>query len=443
MLKIIADLFKLNINLLGQGYHQALKYINDIIPLDYLSFPTGMRIETWEVPEEWVVKDAWVKFNGEKIIDYQKDPLSLMVYSTPFQGKMNRDEFLKHLFTSETKRDAFEYNFNFYKRDWAFSMPFNKARKYKYDKENNNVGKEDILPEGEYEVFIDSEFKDGNVMVGIHTIKGKSDKEILLFAHLDHPYQANDNLSGVACLIDLAKQLRMKDSFDHTIKIIFCPETIGSILYACTQDISKVDFMIAVDAIGNDNTLLMQKSFNKYHKINTCGHLALHELGISYRKGDFRVSIGSDEYVFNDPKINIQGLLVTRYPYDEYHTSDDTPDKIKIDKIEEVQKWLLKTIEIYEKDYIPVRNFKAPLMRSKYGLQTKHKLINLDLDYLWYDSDGVKPLSEICYPLGISFDYAYKAFKTLEENNIIKRKDVKHSGVDNRQRRKPKVAKQK
>jgi aminopeptidase-like protein len=357
-----------------------------------------------------------------------------MAYSIPFQGKINKEEFIKHLFTSDTRKNAYEYNYNFYKRDWAFSMPWHKIKESRLDKEKQKVEHVDILPEGEYEVFIDTEFKKSPLHIGVHTIKGKTDREILLFAHLDHPYQANDNLSGVACLIDLAKQLQ--DKFEHTIKIIFCPETIGSITYALTQDISKVDFVIAVDAIGNDNTLLFQKAFDKIAKINTIAHLALHELGISYRKADFRLEIGSDEYVFNDPKIGIPGILLTRCPYDEYHTSDDKPEIIVENKLKEVQKLILKIIEIYEKDFIPARNKKAPLMRSKYGLQTIHKMVNLDMDYLWYCIDGKTPLSEIVSGLGITYDYCYKFISKLIENGICLRSDL-------RQRKQRKTSKQK
>ena len=213
----------------------------------------------------------------------------------------------------------------------------------------------------------------------------------------------------------MAKQIKC----EHTIKIIFCPETIGSIAYGETQDISKVDFVIAVDSVGNENTLLIQKAFDKFARINYAVHLAVHELGVSYRKGDFRVLIGSDEYMFNDPTIGIPGIMLSRIPYKEYHTSLDTPDIIKEDKIKETADVILKTIEIYEKDFIPVRKFKGILCRSKYKLQTLHKFLNRDLDYLLFDIDGKKYLSEIVLPLSLTFSYAYDFLAKLENENLI------------------------
>ena len=429
MIQHIKNLYKYDRQLLGEGYDKALDYINKILPLEILEFKSGEKFGTWTVPQEWIMRDGWVKYDGKKILDYKEEPLSIMVYSKPMHVWADFEEIKKHLYSIEENRNFTPYNFSFYEKKWGICMPHEKIYERTNDCPGCNIGAtiegitdrpvyKDILKEGSYEVFIDSEFKDGIMKVGVHTIPGKSDREILLFAHLDHPWQANDNLSGVACLMELAKKI--KDP-KHTIKIIFCPETIGSIAYAFTQDISKVDFMIAVDCVGNDGDVLVQKSFDKYDRINYVVHLALHELAMGYRKGDFRITIGSDEYVFNDPKIGIPGLLITKHPYREYHSNQDKPDIVKEKNIKEVQDLILKTIEIYEKDYIPVRKFKGPLMRSAYGLQTPHTILNRDTDYLIYDIDGKKWLSEICLPLGITFDFAYKFLTKLKNANLISR----------------------
>ena len=253
--------------------------------------------------------------------------------------------------------------------------------------------------------------------IGVHTIKGKTDREVLLFAHLDHPYQANDNLSGVACLVGLAKKLKCQ----HTIKIIFCPETIGSIAYAFKRDISKVDFVIAVDMVGNDETLLIQKTFRQNSDLDCASHLALTGLGINFRKGHFRMLIGSDEYVFNDPAIDIPAIMVSRWSeeWKDYHTSDDTPDKIKMGKIREAQRFIQKVIEITENDFIPVRNFKGPLFRSKFQAQSVDKRFNRNLDYLFYLMNGKRSLSLLCCLAGVPWDFAFNLLNKLKNENLV------------------------
>lgn len=405
MQQIVEELYKFGATLLGPAYDNALLWIGHLIHLDTIEVPSGTKLETWTVPDEWVVHDALVKLNGEKILDYKTNPLSLCVYSAPFSGTVNVEEFKKHILTFKENPSDTPYDFKFYERDWGFSMPYDQWM---------------LLADGEYEVHIDTEFKPGTMKIGVHTIPGKTDREILLFAHLDHPYQANDNLSGVACLVDLATKIKA----NHTIKIILCPETIGSIAYAKTQDISKVDAVIAVDICGNNAPIMFQKAFDVKAHINSAAHLALHRNDRQYRKGDFRLSIGSDEYFFNDPKVGIPGILFTTWPYDEYHTSADTPDKIDYKKIEEVQEVIQKTIEIYEKDYFPKREFLGPLMRSKYKVQTGNAAKNLYMDYFFYFMDGTIRLSDLCTQYGFDFDEMYDLLAKLESDGLVSRADT-------------------
>lgn len=407
MKQIIEDLFKLDRQLLGEGYDFALDYIDERLPLEVFHVKSGTKVGDWVIPNNWIMRSGWIKLNGKKIVDYVENPLCVTVYSQPIHKTMKWDELKSHLHYSTEMPDAYAYDYRFYERDWGFSVPKTVI---------------DALPtDGEYEVYIDSEDVSGEMSIGVHTIPGKTDREILLFAHLDHPYQANDNLSGVACLMDLAPQLVGK--FEHTIKIIFCPETIGSIAYAETQGLIKTDFVIALDSIGNDNTLLFQKAFNTTHRLNYCAHLAVAGQGISYRKGEFRLIAGADEYYFNDPLVGKPGLFLSRLPYKEYHTSADMPDKIIEEKIKEVQKVILKTIEFYEHDYIPARTMESfgPLMRSRHGIQTPDKMMNRDLDYLYYNIDGKKWLSELVIGLGMGFEYGESVLNKLIEDNVIRR----------------------
>lgn len=448
----IEELFKYPRYLLGAGYNKAINYINSVIPLETIEVESGTDLGNgWVVPEEWVIRDAWVKFNGEKILDFTVDPLCVSDYSTPVHEKMDREQLLKHLNTKDYYMDvnsngnATPYNYHFYEKKWSFNIPFEKVWGIEGCKDgvcttdlkgvDPEVGKVQIegvtenkyvnlLEEGEYEVFIDSEFKKGAVQVGVHTIKGKTDREVLLFAHLDHPYQANDNLSSVGLLMDLVEKI--KDAkYEHTVKVIFCPETIGSIAYAKVADISKVDFVMAFECIGNDGDLYMQKSFDNYDRLNFVMHLAAQDCNAQFQKAPFRKLIGSDEYVFNDPAIGVPGILFTRYPFKGYHSSDDTPEKLNYEKIEEVGRIALKTIEYWEKDYVPERDYKGVLFRSKYEAHTPSKLANLDIDYFLWGIDGKKYVSQILLDergqLMLSFNWCLELLEKLKKNGLIKK----------------------
>lgn len=456
----IEELNKFDRYLLGAGYDNALKYIDHLIGLDVIEIPSGTKLGTWVVPDEWIIKEAWVKFNDKKIVDFKDNPLSVVIGSKKIHGWCKLDELRKHLHYSDDLPNSIPYIMNFYEDDWGFCVPKNFVlEKISYDEEGKpiceggqcvdylkmvdpSVGKiqiegedykpkfKDKMEEGDYEVFIDTERVPSKLKIGVHTIKGKLDKEILLFAHLDHPFQANDNLSAVACLIDLAKKLKS----NYTIKIIFCPETIGSIAYALMQDISKVEFVIAVDICGNDNSLLLQHT-HLPNKINRIAHLAIQSFAESFRKAPFRGTIGSDEYVFNDPMINIPAIMLSRHPYKEYHTSEDTLDKINFEKITRTGDIIKKIIEIYENDFIPVRKMKAPLMRSKFNMQTPNEQANLSLDYWWYGIDGERSLSDLVCDFGLNWDYIYEKTKEMINAKCI--------GINNSKRAKQATSKKK
>ena len=426
MKQIIKDLYKMNRCLLGEGFDNALEYLNHLVPLDVLEFPSGTKFDTWTVPDEWVVRDAWVKFKGKKIIDYQKEPLSLAVGSIPFKGEVSYAELCEHLHYSDEKVDHHPYEYLLYDKNWGFTMPKSKV----YKKNKDGIGNTIALKDGTYEVFIDTEYRPGTMKVGVHTILGKTDKEILLFAHLDHPFQANDNLSAVAALVDLVKKIKPL-KYEHTIKLVFCPETIGSIAYASTQDLSNVSYVMALDIVGNKHPegVLVQKSFDRSARINNIVHLAARGSQEGYRQGIFRSSIGSDEYAFNDPKIGIPGVMLTTHPYPEYHTSADTPDIIDYETIKKVQYIVLKTIEYYELDFIPERTFKGPLHRSKYGIQTKGKELNLSWDYLIYSMDGKKTFSELCVEYGLNFEHTYDHVQKLIEDGAVRVRPIAGKGT--------------
>lgn len=404
MQEIINRLYPINAYLLGEGYDKRLEILKEYLDLKVLEFKSGEQHGTWTIPQEWKVKEAWVKFNGEKIIDFAKEPLSIIIGSAPFKGTVTKEELLKHLYYvndfGDNAPDTIPYKTAFYDDKWGVCASKNLV---------------DSLEEGDYEVFIDTEKVDGLMKIAVHTIPGKSKKEILLFAHLDHPYQANDNLSAVACLVDIAKKVKS----EYTIKLIFCPETIGSNTYVNTQDLSNVEFVIAVDICGNNDPLLMQKSWDIEHRINRVANCAFQVSEKSFRKGKFRTVIGSDESAFNDPDVGIAGIMLSTYDYPEYHTNLDTPDIIDYTKIEETRDLILSMIDIYERDYIPKKEYKGQLMRSRYGFQSTSKLVNLNMDYFFYSIDGKKTLAELCSDYEQNFNNMYEIFEKIKADGKI------------------------
>ena len=66
------DLFPIFRSISGQGVRQSLKYLKKILPeLKIKTINSGSKVYDWTVPDEWEIKDAYIKDSkGTKIIDF-------------------------------------------------------------------------------------------------------------------------------------------------------------------------------------------------------------------------------------------------------------------------------------------------------------------------------------------------------------------------------------
>ena len=62
MLKIINDLFYMPRSITGEPIRQTLNYIKKkISKLKIIKFKSGSRAFDWTVPDEWNIRDAYIK----------------------------------------------------------------------------------------------------------------------------------------------------------------------------------------------------------------------------------------------------------------------------------------------------------------------------------------------------------------------------------------------
>ena len=104
---------------------------------------------------------------------------------------------------------------SYYERNWGFCISENEKKK---------------LKNGNYKVFIDTELFNGNLNYGEFLLKGRSQKEALS-TYICHPSLANNEISGPSLLTYLAKWISKIKGRRYSYRIIFIPETIGSIAY--------------------------------------------------------------------------------------------------------------------------------------------------------------------------------------------------------------------
>ena len=96
----VSQLFPVCRSITGDGLRQSLRTLEKYVPLSLREVPTGRQVFDWSVPNEWNIRDAWIKSaRGEKIVDFRKCNLHVVNYSMQIRQKMRLEELRKHLFT--------------------------------------------------------------------------------------------------------------------------------------------------------------------------------------------------------------------------------------------------------------------------------------------------------------------------------------------------------
>ena len=216
--KFASQLWPLNRSLTGEGLRETLKQISKHLPnLSIKSVKSGTKVFDWIVPPEWYVSEAYIiDPNGKKICDFTTNNLHLVGYSMPLNKKISLKELQKHLHSVPENRDAIPYVTSYYEKRWGFCLSQNQR---------------ESLKEGEYNVVINSKIFSGKLNYGELILPGKVDKEIFISTYICHPSMANNELSGPTVTTYLAKWLKELPNRYYTYRIIFIPETIGSITY--------------------------------------------------------------------------------------------------------------------------------------------------------------------------------------------------------------------
>ena len=219
ILLLLKKLFPINRSITGEGFLESLKILNKTSKIIKIkSISSGKKVYDWEIPKVWSIKDAFISHANKKLIDFKINNLHVLGYSSPVKTKLYfKDLKNKLIVNKKIDRDAIPYATSYYKRNWGFCV----SRK-QYLKLANIKTKFDIM--------INSNFKKGKLNWGEATIKGKSKKLIILSTYLCHPSMANNELSGPVVCNEIINFLQKRKN-NYSYKILFLPETIGSISF--------------------------------------------------------------------------------------------------------------------------------------------------------------------------------------------------------------------
>ncbi len=414
------ELWPLNRSLTGDGVRETLKKISNHLPnLNIYSIPTGTQVFDWIIPKEWKVRSAYIiSPSGKKICDFSSNNLHLVGYSVPYTGSLRLNDLKKKLYTLPEQPNAIPYVTSYYEERWGFCISHNDFKS---------------LEEGEYKIKIDTELIDGELNYGEVIIPGKSNKEIFLSTYICHPSMANNELSGPSVLTYLSKWLMELEKTNYTYRIIFVPETIGSIAYLSKNFEEMKKNIIAgfnVSCVGDNRAY----SYIPSRKGGTLSdEIAKHVLKwidksyLSYTWFDR----GSDERQYCAPGIDlpIASILRTKYgEYPEYHTSLDNFDNVVTAEGLNGGYWAIrKALELIEKN----KKFKVTVLgepqmskRDLYNtlsVKSDNNKVRRMMDFISL-CDGETSLLDIADRLNIPAWELYQLIDKLESLKLIVKK---------------------
>lgn len=416
---LIEELWPICRSITGDGLRKSLSIISELVPLKIKEYPTGQVCYDWKIPQEWNIRDAWVKSpDGTKLIDFKKNNLHLVNYSMPIKRKVGKEELLSHLNTLETQPDAIPYKTSYYNRDWGFCMPHSWLTKFTDD---------------EYEVYIDSTLKDGSLSIGEGFVKGKSKKEFVFTTYLCHPSMANNELSGPAVQTALYDRIQKKKNLKYNYRFVYAPETIGDLAYISHNELRLLNNMTGgcvLNMLGNKSPLVLEESTEPQGLFDRAAHNVLkHEYKESSKIYPKTPHGRAAQRQYCSPGLKLPLSALSRGfggTFKEYHTSLDDVESLDFQLLNETVDILEKIVDVIElnKKYETTKPYGEPFM-SKYNLGSKIagskiKPNQLYMKSLLHMGDGETDFIKVSNQLNISANELNDAIKKLVTTELIR-----------------------
>jgi aminopeptidase-like protein len=379
--------------------------------------PTGTQVFDWTVPREWNIRDAWIKRpDGERLVDFQKLNLHVVNYSVPIHRRMRFAELKEHLFTVPGHPDWVPYRTSYYKESWGFCLSEKQLARFREDEE--------------YDVCIDSSLENGHLTYGEYYLEGEESDEVLVSCHICHPSLANDNLSGIAVAVELARHLGRTERRRYSYRFLFIPGTIGSITWLARNEevVPRIRHGLVLTCVGDPGEITYKRSRRGNAEIDRAFTHVLKQSGESHKVIDFFPS-GYDERQYCSPGFNLPVGCMMRSQhgqFPEYHTSADNLDFVCANALADSLTKCCAVIDLLEHNRVYVN--RKPKCEPQLGKRGLYQGLGADdtkrrheLALLWVLnlSDGNNSLLDIAERAGLPFSAVKEAAQALCATDLL------------------------
>jgi aminopeptidase-like protein len=411
--ELIRELYPICRSISGEGVRQTFHLLSRLLPLNVTEVPTGTAVLDWTVPREWNIRDAWIEDpSGKRIVDFRASNLHVLGYSVPVRTRLTLDELRDHLFTHPTQPDWIPFRTSYYNENWGFCLTQRQL---------------ESLPDGEYEVCIDSTLEDGSITYAEAVLPGDLEDEILISTYSCHPSLANDNCSGVALVAVLGKYLsQMK--LRYTYRLLFSPGSIGPIswLAANEERLDRIKHGLVASCVGDPGHPTYKRSRRGNAEIDRAVANVLRDRG-KHELREF-VPLGGDERQFCSPGFDLPVGALSRTPADEfseYHSSADNLELVQPDALGDSFALYLSVLDVLEQNgRYQNLNPKGEPQLGKRGLyRSVAGGSNREAALLWVLnlSDGRHDLIDISDRAVLPFRAVREAADALEDVELLRR----------------------
>lgn len=308
-----------------------------------------------------------------------------------------------------------------WQKKWGVCIPYNEYKKW---------------GEGDYEVDLVTEFEPHEMLVAECLHEGDSEETIILNAHTCHPGQINDGISGCSLILKLFNWLEGKKTH-YTYRGVLAPEHIGTVFYLADhspREIKNMKLGIFLESVGSDTPLALQQTFHGNSIIDKVAEYVLRDIDPDLRLGAFRTVVGNDETVWEAAGIEVPMVSITRYPFPEYHSSEDNLMNQSTAKLGETLQALLRMVGILEGDrtierkftgLIALSNPKFDLYRTRVNAAIDHKLTQSDIrwgilqDYLPRYFDNTYSIFGIARAAQVEFEDLAEYLENFQKKKLV------------------------
>ena len=357
---MVEKLFPFSYSIVSDGNDDAISKYLEELPFKISEYKSGSTLNGWEIPPKWSIEIAEIRKDGDLIYDGLSSNLGVGILSPSFQGEICLRELKSHFVYNDKIETSVAYHWkNLYNPkniDWYFSIPKTIV---------------DNLEDGDYKVNLITKTKSGTMKVLDYILPGETDETVLLNGHNCHPFQANDDLSGVCVAIETIKRLSKLPKRRLTYRVLIGPELHGPMFWLSKnwKELQPVlKSIILLKSVGNVSELRLQKSYEGNAPIDIAAAMVISRKNQEFESGPYRSIYGNDETVFEAPPYNIPTITLTRWPFLEYHTDQDIPSKLSEEYLEDCTQTVFEICNYLEYNISFERKFEGLVCLSSHGL---------------------------------------------------------------------------